>query len=259
MIGMLSFGAAVVLPVALLRAPVEDRMVTSLGRIEPKDGVVRVAGPSSPPSVIKELLVEKGQRVREGQRIAVLDTHAVRKAELRRLEAVLGQADRELRRLEKLHAEDVSSEAALEEARLERIVATAALERAAAELDLSVVIAPIAGTVLEIHAHAGERVGEEGIVELGRTDEMYAVAEVYETDVGLVRVGQRARITSSALVDPIEGTVERIGLKIGKMDVLGTDPAARTDARVVEVEIGLDDDARVSGLTNLQVQVEIEL
>ncbi len=42
------------------------------------------------------------------------------------------------------------------------------------------------------------------------------------------------------------------------MDVLGTDPAARTDARVVEVEIGLDDDARVSGLTNLQVQVVIE-
>ena len=47
------------------------------------------------------------------------------------------------------------------------------------------------------------------------------------------------------------GTVDRIGLKIGKKDVLDTDPAADTDARVVEVEIRLDDPQQVAGLTNL--------
>jgi HlyD family secretion protein len=54
--------------------------------------------------------------------------------------------------------------------------------------------------------------------------------------------------------------VDRIGLKVGKMDALGTDPAARTDARVVEVEVRLDpeDGALAASLTHLQVQVEFE-
>jgi HlyD family secretion protein len=51
--------------------------------------------------------------------------------------------------------------------------------------------------------------------------------------------------------------VERIGLKIGKLDVLDTDPVAKTDARVVEVHIRLDGGVDVSRLTNLQVEVEI--
>ena len=39
---------------------------------------------------------------------------------------------------------------------------------------------------------------------------------------------------------------------------IGSDPAAKTDARVVEVEIRLDDGTAVRGLTNLQVEVEFE-
>ena len=45
--------------------------------------------------------------------------------------------------------------------------------------------------------------------------------------------------------------------KVAKQDSLGTDPAARKDARVVEVEIRLDDSQAAAGLTNLQVEVEI--
>ena len=88
---------------------------------------------------------------------------------------------------------------------------------------------------------------------------MYTVAEVYETDIGKVHVGQRATITSPALHGELMGTVERIGMKIGKRDVLDVDPAASTDARVVEVHIRLDDSRAVAGLTNLQVEVRIKL
>ena len=42
-----------------------------------------------------------------------------------------------------------------------------------------------------------------------------------------------------------------------KQDEIGTDPAARKDARIVEVEIELDDSETVAGLTNLQVEVVI--
>ena len=98
---------------------------------------------------------------------------------------------------------------------------------------------------------------DAGVLEIGRTDEMFAVAEVYETEIGRVELGQRALVSSPALASPLEGTVERIGLKVGKLDVLGTDPVAKTDARVVEVDIRLDDGARVSHLTNLQVEVSL--
>jgi HlyD family secretion protein len=118
--------------------------------------------------------------------------------------------------------------------------------------------APIDGQILKIHAREGERVGPEGILEIGETAAMYVIAEVYETDIGRVRVGQRARITSPALAQPLEGAVERIGLRIGKQDVLGTDPVADVDARVVEVEVRLDDAAPAAHLTNLRVDVVIE-
>jgi HlyD family secretion protein len=122
---------------------------------------------------------------------------------------------------------------------------------------MDTVRAPLRGQVIEIHARQGERVGPSGIAEIADTDRMYAIAEVYETDVGRVKPGQRATIRSRALEPSLEGTVERIGMKIGKLDVLDTDPAARTDARVVEVEVRLDDSARAAALSNLQVEVAI--
>jgi len=44
---------------------------------------------------------------------------------------------------------------------------------------------------------------------------------------------------------------------VQKQDQIGTDPAARKDARIVEVEIALDDSRPVVNLTNLQVEIEI--
>lgn len=111
--------------------------------------------------------------------------------------------------------------------------------------------------MIKIHAYPGERVTTAGVAELGKTDEMYAVAEVYESDIGGVHVGQRAAVTSPALPDELQGTVESIGWKISKMEVLDTDPAAKTDARVIKVKIRLDDSARVARLTNMQVDVRI--
>jgi len=83
------------------------------------------------------------------------------------------------------------------------------------------------------------------------------VAEVYETDVARVRPGQQAIVRSAALRDPLTGVVERVGMKVGRLGALGTDPAARSDARVVEVWISLADAARAVGLTDLEVEVEI--
>lgn len=136
-------------------------------------------------------------------------------------------------------------------------VAAARVKRAEAAFDRSQVRAPVDGMILEVNARPGEFVGRDGIVELGRVQRMYAIAEVYETDIGRVRVGQTATVRSAVLERPLAGVVEHIRLQVRKQDQLGTDPAARKDARIVEVEILLEDGARVAGLSHLQVEVVI--
>jgi HlyD family secretion protein len=44
---------------------------------------------------------------------------------------------------------------------------------------------------------------------------------------------------------------------VQKLDEIGTDPAARKDARIIEVEVKLDDSAAAAALSLLQVEVEI--
>jgi HlyD family secretion protein len=126
------------------------------------------------------------------------------------------------------------------------------------EIKRSMVHAPVAGRVLEIHTRPGEFAGAHSVLDLGRTDHMFAIAEVYETDIGNVKPGQKASVSSDALPETLTGTVERIRGKVQKKDVIGTDPAARKDARIIEVEIRLDDSKAAQGLTNLQVEVIID-
>ena len=91
---------------------------------------------------------------------------------------------------------------------------------------------------------------------------MVAVAEVYESDVRKLKVGQTATIKSDsgAFSQDLRGTVSYIGLQIGKQDVLNTDPAADSDSRVVEVKIAIDpaDSGNVRGLTNSKIAISIK-
>lgn len=135
--------------------------------------------------------------------------------------------------------------------------AEAAVTRQQAELERAYLRAPFAGRVLDVLVKAGELAGAEGVVEIGRVQQMYAIAEVYETDIRHVKVGQKARVKSDALPQPITGTVTRIRPKVQKLDEIGTDPAARKDARIIEVEVKLDDSKAAAALSLLQVEVEI--
>lgn len=141
--------------------------------------------------------------------------------------------------------------------------AIASLRQAEEDLELTSVKAPSDGQIIKINAYPGEQVGDEGIVEFAQTSKMMIVAEVYESDIGKVKVGQTASITSEtgAFAKEITGEVSQIGLKIGKQDVLSTDPAADVDSRVVEVKIHLNPEtsSRVSHLTNSKAIVKINL
>jgi HlyD family secretion protein len=238
-------------------APTAPSLVTALGRIEPRDGLRRIAGPSRPSVVIAKLLVDEGDRVKEGQALAELDTTAADEAAVAKARAALKNAQADMARIVPLVAQRISSQEALDRAELAMDTARADLAAAQAVLETDVVRAPVAGRIVRIHARRGERVGPAGFAELAQDDQMFAVAEVYETDIGRVVKGQRATVRSPALPGELTGVVDRVGMKIGKQDVLSTDPVARTDARVVEVRVKLDDSAKAAALSNLQVEVAI--
>ena len=135
------------------------------------------------------------------------------------------------------------------------------LQLAQAKLDRTVIRAPSDGRVLKIIAQTGEAIGADGILNLGDTRQMVAVAEVYETDVSRVKIGQTATIASrnGAFDQPLTGKVSQIGWQVFKNNVLDDDPAANADSRVVEVKIRLDNSQPVEALTNLQVDARINV
>jgi HlyD family secretion protein len=158
-------------------------------------------------------------------------------------------------------AQIVSAESALQRAKTAIAIKSleGSLASAAANIELTVIRAPIDGTILNVLARPGSPVNGTTILTMGDTSRMRAVAEVYETDIANIRVGQPAVVSSAALPRPLKGRVIKIGQMVFKNDVLNVDPAARSDARVVEVRIDLESEALAAGLSNLTVDVAIDI
>ncbi|MEL7068189.1 MAG: HlyD family efflux transporter periplasmic adaptor subunit [Cyanobacteria bacterium J06581_3] len=140
-------------------------------------------------------------------------------------------------------------------ARAEVRAAEASVAEAEANLEQAFVRSPRAGQVIDIHTYAGETVSSDGIVSLGQTQQMMAVLEVYQDDIDKIEPGQPVSLTSTAIPETLEGTVQRTGLQIGQQQVVNEDPTANIDAKVVDVHVELDEDSneRTENLTNLQV------
>ena len=189
----------------------------------------------------------------------------------RRVEEELNNAKATFVQLEESRTTDLelannqlqSAQANLSRAQIQVAVDSAErnLELAEARLERTVIRAPKDGRVLRVLTDSGEAIANDGILDLGNTRQMVVVAEVYETDVSLVEVGQPATINrrNGAFEERLTGKVTEIGWQIFKNDVLDDDPAANADARVVEVTVQLDDSESVEALTNLQVDVRIDV
>ncbi len=139
--------------------------------------------------------------------------------------------------------------------------AIASVKQAQTDLEKAYIRSPISGNILKIRTREGEKMSESGIVDLAQTDRMVAVAEVYQSDIVQVQLGQKATVTGLAVTGKLQGVVSQIGLQVDKQNVFSNQPGENLDKRVVEVKIRLSpaDSKKVGGLTNLQVQTAIEL
>jgi HlyD family secretion protein len=306
----------------------ETPRVSCLGRIQPEEGVIHVAGPyiwgDSHAPRVESLKVREGDDVRRGQALAVFvgrrnleasvalaqaqtaKAHrrveqvkagasrpdlAAQQAEISRLEAEAQHARAELRRYEALRATDdvtvsevdarrnavqvaefaaeaarhrlesmqVVPDTAIRLAEADLAEAEASEERARRDFEVSTIYAPADGKVLKINAREGEAVGLSGLLDIARTGHMFVVAEVYETDISRVRVGQRVTISGDLLgATTLTGVVERIAHNVKDAEVMPGDTVTFSDKRIVETLIRLDRNDPAANLIGGRVIVVIQ-
>lgn len=341
----------------------EPKAVSALGRIEPAGEIIELSvSEAAEGSRVEQLLVEKGDRVQQGELVAILDSYnrrqaalesaradaqiaqanlerveagakqgdinaqrsavnllevelrgqiAAQEAEIARIEAELNNAEVEYRRYQQLFQNGAISASERDtrrlrvdtfqqqlkqtqetlnrtiettkvqsneaEARLDSVaevrpvdvrVAQAELEQAQAAVKqaqeavaLTEVRSPLDAQVLDVNVRPGEVVQNGGIVSLGQTEQMYVVAEIYETEIDKIKLGQRTIVTGSAFAEELRGEVSQIGLEVQQQNVFESDPLVDTDNKIVEVKIKLfpESSQRVTALSNLQVQVIVFL
>jgi HlyD family secretion protein len=155
-------------------------------------------------------------------------------------------------------SQTVQADIAVAEANL--AAARVDFDRAELDLERAYVRAPERGTVLDINVRVGESPPSGGMIDLGDTSRMTVQAEVYQTLIGRVTIGDPVVVSAAALSQDLTGVVSAIGLEIGRQSITSSDPAANTDARVVDVIVVLDGPSseRARTFTNLEAIVRID-
>lgn len=234
--------------------------VVGLARVMPRGDISIVAAPyGAGDARVAEILVAVGDRVDRGAPLARLDNRNALESAVLMAEAQLAvaRATATLTRFSSVALDDQPD--VIVAAR--NVDATRAdLARARLDVERSVVVAPIAGTILEIHTTPGQRPPAEGIMEMGDTGQMMVEVEVRQDRISAVQPGQPVELAAPALGRSLQGRVESIGLTVGRQGLISDDAAENKDARVRRVLVALDAESSelAARFTNLEVIARID-
>lgn len=186
-------------------------------------------------------------------------------AEARRGEQLFAAGATSANRVEKLQADESSAKAQLAEAIATKATLVEDLRSSRASLDKdkterakATVLAPFSGTVFKVHARPGDKVGEDGLLEMGDSSRMGVIAEVYQSDRPMIALGQKASLSADGFKGrKVEGQVVEIAREVSRQTVFSGQAGENLDRRVLEVKIGLtpQESALASHLNYLQVNV----
>ncbi|MFZ4566958.1 MAG: HlyD family efflux transporter periplasmic adaptor subunit [Prochlorococcaceae cyanobacterium] len=170
-----------------------------------------------------------------------------------RLRSEIESARQTLEKIREVRPEDVLT------ARSELRKAEASRERARQEFDFATVRAPQNGRILKIFARPGDRIGENGLLEMADTEAMIVLAEVYQTDMGRLSIGQGATITADGFEGSLRATLTKVLPQVQRQSTFAGTPGENMDQRVFEVRLQLhptpEQQRRLSYGSNLQVNV----
>ena len=253
--------------------------VAALGQLSPSGEVRLLAAPISgmggTPRV-QSLLVKEGDEVSEGDVLAIFDNQSKILADLEIFQARLATLEkkiisriREVQRYKELVSQGGSAQILLDEnndqlqqVEGEKIELVAEIKGLKVDLANTKLTSPITGVVLKINAREGERPGSKGVLEVGSSQTMEALIEVYESDINRVHVGQSVSMISEngGFKGTLEGLVTHISPQVSQRKVLAIDPTGDADARIVEVRIALQPSSslRVNRFTGMKVIARFE-
>jgi HlyD family secretion protein len=255
--------------VAAKVAPPTPYAAIAAGKADVEGGVIQVAARTA--GVIQAVYVNEGDAVKQGQVLARLEDAqptlnvanaeaavAQAAAQIHLIEVQKGTAEREYQRLSKLvsrnfvagqavdNAADAikTADAQLGAQRAAIATAQAALNVARYQLELTKVRAPTDGTIVRRYANPGSGASTLNVstmFDLVPNTQRIVRAEIAEADIPNVFTGQSVELIPEAAPTKIyTGKVMRRSQEFGGRKLISDDPTEQTDARVVEVVIGVD-------------------
>jgi membrane fusion protein (multidrug efflux system) len=183
--------------------------------------------------IIRQLLVEEGDRVSRGQSLAVLEDDE-QKIEAERTRASFEIEEQEFERAGALYEDELLSNEAYEAARRELEEARHARSLAELELERTEIRAPFSGKIVTRHLDVGATVANGvAVYDLADLDPLYADVNVPERHVARLAPGQTVRLVADASASTARATIERIAPAV--------DPATGT----VKVTLSVDGSTRL--------------
>ena len=248
--------------------------VAALGQLVPMGEVRKLASPISQfgsfPRV-QEILIKEGDFVKKGSILAIFENQKELKVNLLKKQKLLEINQKEItlqkdqiKRYRSATEKDAYSIVLLKQKedqllKLEKQKIINNSEMKSIEIDLfnSKLRSPIDGYILSINTRAGERSNSEGILEIGASQKMQALIEVYESDIDRVFIDQNVELISEngGFQETLIGKVIRINPQVKQRKVLSTDPTGDADARIIKVLVSLDDKSilRVKSFAGMKV------
>jgi len=117
----------------------------------------------------------------------------------------------------------------------------ATLDNARTTRERALVRSPIDGVVVQIWTRPGERISQYGIAKIVDMSQMRVFADVDEVHLGRIKVDGKVEVTFRGSPTVYTGKISRISPAVKRMQRTEPDNGSSTDARVVQVEITLDD------------------
>ena len=236
--------------------------VAALGQLSPAGEIRQLAAPisqfGSSPRVI-ELLVNEGDFVKKGDILAIFENREKLISDLERNKNLLNNVNYEIalkedqiQRYEMALSKDAYSFVQLTQRKDEllklqkqKINIIGDQENIKIDLFNSKLRSPIDGFILGINTRVGERSKNEGILDIGSSQKMEALIEVYESDIDRVFISQNVVLSSEngGFQKNLKGKVIRISPQVKQRKVLSTDPTGDADSRIIEVLVKLDQDS----------------
>ena len=236
--------------------------VAALGQLSPSGEIRQLAAPisqfGSSPRIV-EILVNEGDFVNKGDILAIFENREKLISDFERNENLINTINDEIALKEDqiqryelaLNKNAYSivqfSQRKDELLKLQKQKINLIGDQKNIKIDLynSKLRSPIDGFILGINTRVGERPKNEGILDIGSSQKMEALIEVYESDIDRVYISQNVELSSEngGFQKNLKGKVIRISPQVKQRKVLSTDPTGDADSRIIEVLVKLDQDS----------------